>query len=312
MPDQTNARRGSLFLPLIIMVLGVLFLLSNIFPGLEVRQVFRTWWPLLLVAVGLGKIWDHVRLRNDPNAAPIMGISGWGVVLLIVICMIGFGMSRGSRGRDVRGSHNVSTSHNAESIERHGNESVRVAIEFGAGELQLNGGSAKLLQADFDTDGEAPHVAYNVSGSEGRLSIKQRDTGPHFGNADERWNLRFQSGVPMEIKIDMGAGECRLEPAGLDLSQLEVHMGAGELNLDLRDDWKRDMSVSVEGGAGSATVRLPKGVRVEASGGIGSINVTGLEHRGGAYVNSLYGKSPVTLRVSVHGGVGEINLIAEK
>ena len=133
MTNSTNARRGSLFLPLIIMVLGAFFLLANLLPNINTWHLFSRWWPLLLVLVGLGKIWDHVRLRNNPDAVPVMGITGWGIALLLIVCFVGFGMSRGSRGRDMRGSRDARTSHNSESIDRHGNESVRVEVEMDAG-----------------------------------------------------------------------------------------------------------------------------------------------------------------------------------
>jgi len=73
------------------------------------------------------------------------------------------------------------------------------------------------------------------------------------------------------------------------------------------------VDVRIEGGVGSATVRLPNsiGVRVHAEGGIGSINVRGLQHRGDYYVNEAYGTSPITMNVNVEGGVGEIRLISQ-
>ena len=74
--------------------------------------------------------------------------------------------------------------------------------------------------------------------------------------------------------------------------------------------WSRGALINFDGGVGPPTIRLPRdvGVRVEASGGIGSINVTGLKKRGRGYVNDAYGKSPVTLRIEVKGGIGSIEI----
>jgi hypothetical protein len=41
---------------------------------------------------------------------------------------------------------------------------------------------------------------------------------------------------------------------------------------------------------------------------LGSIKAGSLQKQGDAYVNDVYGKSPVTLQIEVEGGVGEINL----
>jgi hypothetical protein len=56
---------------------------------------------------------------------------------------------------------------------------------------------------------------------------------------------------------------------------------------------------------------LPKDVAIAAaaSGGIGSIDTTGLEKRDGVWINPDRLGGPVTVSVDVKGGVGEIRLI---
>jgi hypothetical protein len=88
-------------------------------------------------------------------------------------------------------------------------------------------------------------------------------------------------------------------------------MGAGQVDLDLRGHPARDYEVNISGGVGQATVRLPQevGIRADAHGGIGSINVSGLRKVGDHYENDLYDKTKVNLRLSVAGGIGEIRII---
>jgi hypothetical protein len=183
-----------------------------------------------------------------------------------------------------------------------------------AGELKVAGGASKLLEADFDySEAEGkPNVAYNVTGNQGQLSITQSGEGVHFGRTHNNWNLRFANDVPMELKIEMGAGQGNLRLGGLLLTKLNLEMGAGQVTVDLTGDWKRDIDADIQGGVGAATIRLPNnvGVRVHAAGGIGSINAHGLEREGDAYVNDAYGKSAVTLRLNIEGGIGTINLVS--
>ena len=70
---------------------------------------------------------------------------------------------------------------------------------------------------------------------------------------------------------------------------------------------------TIEGGVGQATIRLPKdvGVHVDASGGIGSVDAHGLRKEDGAWVNDAYGKSATSIELTVHGGVGQIELLEE-
>jgi hypothetical protein len=111
----------------------------------------------------------------------------------------------------------------------------------------------------------------------------------------------------------MGAGQNHVRLAGLNVSHLQIHMGVGELHLDLTGMGKNSMRGDVEGGVGSAWIRLPKdeGVRVIASGGIGSVRADGLKNSGDSYVNDAYGKTAQAIELNVHGGVGEIDLVEE-
>jgi lia operon protein LiaF len=45
--------RKSIFAPLVLIVLGVLFLLSNLGLLPNLGPLFAKWWPVILVAVGL-------------------------------------------------------------------------------------------------------------------------------------------------------------------------------------------------------------------------------------------------------------------
>lgn len=114
----------------------------------------------------------------------------------------------------------------------------------------------------------------------------------------------------MELNIDVGAGQSQVKVGDLALTRLDIKMGAGQIIADLTGDWKKDLDADIKGGVGNAVILLPVnvGVRVHATGGIGSINAGGLKRDGNEYSNDLYGKSPVTVRLDISGGVGNIEL----
>jgi hypothetical protein len=191
-------------------------------------------------------------------------------------------------------------------------KSVRVEIEMPGGELSVGGGAKELLEAEFSYPGPSlrPQVEYNVRAGQGWLTIRQPGLVHGPGGGHNTWDLRLSNKVPLELKVDQGAGRARLTLGGLSLSRLDVDIGAGETIVDLTGDWKNDLTANIQGGVGRATVRLPSdvGVRARAEGGIGAIHVYGLKKDGDAYVSEAYGKSPITVKVQVEGGVGEINL----
>ncbi|WP_245213043.1 LiaI-LiaF-like domain-containing protein [Rhizobacter sp. AJA081-3] len=45
--------RKSIFAPLVLIILGALFLLSNLGILPRLGPLFARWWPLILIAVGL-------------------------------------------------------------------------------------------------------------------------------------------------------------------------------------------------------------------------------------------------------------------
>jgi N-terminal domain of toast_rack, DUF2154 len=199
------------------------------------------------------------------------------------------------------------------SINLGGVEHATVRLNLRAGELTLRGGAEKLLQGRFEYNIAAwkPRVNYSVSGSDADLAITQPESSGGFGDTRNDWRLELNDKVLLDFHLNCGAGQARLEMGDLDLQRVAIDMGAGQVDLDLRGKPSHDYDVNIEGGVGQATIRVPDnvGVRADAHGGIGHIDVTGLESRGDHYENSLYGTSKVNVRLKVEGGIGEIRII---
>jgi N-terminal domain of toast_rack, DUF2154 len=193
-----------------------------------------------------------------------------------------------------------------------GAKTAEVHLKMGAGKLTVDSGATDLMNAEFtyNVDRWKPRVTYDVSGTNGRLTVEQPSSGGHGGNTRYEWAVHLNRHVPMELNVDQGAGEANLNLVGLALSNLQMNIGAGETTINLDGPWKNDLTASVHGGVGRATIQLPRdvGVHVVAHGGLGAINASGFIKDGDAYTNAAYGKSPVTLRITVEGGVGEIDL----
>lgn len=199
------------------------------------------------------------------------------------------------------------------SIELDQAEEVRVDLKMKAGELRVAGGAQKLMDGRFSYNRLRlrPEISYNAGGFRGHLMVAEPD---HVSAATSRytWDLRFNNQKPLDLNVNCGAGESRLDLGDLSLRRVNVEMGVGELKMDLRGTPKSDYSVYVRGGVGEATVYLPEGVGIEADvhGGIGDIHARGLENRDGRYVNDSYGHAKTTVRLDIRGGIGAINLIA--
>ena len=198
-------------------------------------------------------------------------------------------------------------------VEAEGAEAVEMNLRMGAGELRLSGGARALMEAEFThrTRRRPPEVDYRVTGSKGFLAVRQRRDGRIFlGSSRNEWDIKLNSRIPADMKINLGAGESRLDLAEVDLRSLTVDMGVGELKLDLRGKHERNLDVIIDGGIGSGTIYLPRevGVRVRVDGGIGSVEAHEFDKKGHVYTNEAYGKSAVTIDISIDAGIGSIDL----
>lgn len=103
--------------------------------------------------------------------------------------------------------------HESKSIELDNCELVSVNLNMAAGDLLVDGGSAKLMDADFTYNLPAwrPQVRYTNTGVRGRLVIEQGGRAQGSGGkAQHRWNLRMNQSVPLDFTVHFGAGEARL------------------------------------------------------------------------------------------------------
>jgi len=215
-------------------------------------------------------------------------------------------------------------------------EQVRVYIKMGVGDLKVDTGTDALMEADFtyNVADWKPEVTYEVIDGNGRLNVRQPRLEQISMRSDARykWKLAFNEEVPLDMRIEHGAGSGDIDVGDLNVTQLDVKlaagdftidlsgnqslqhleldMGAGDVTVDLNGDWKENVNVDYQGGLGQTTLRLPKdiGVYITVNKALGSVNTNGLSKRGDAYVNEAYGKSDITLEINIQAGIGQINL----
>ena len=314
MPEDTNSRRVSLVLPVILITIGVLFLLHNWRPSFEPWGILLDYWPLILIFVGLGKIYDNFQRDRNPKATSAISV-GTTVGILAFVAVLVLLLWHGRGVARTHGLYSSDVNHASQTVDLQGAKSARAHLEMSAGELTVGGDSQHALDADFRFTHayDEPRVNYHVTDGVGEIRISQDSHPVRFGNTRNEWNLRFNKDLPLELRVDMGAGQGNLDFRDVPLTRLDLHLGAGEVDVDLTGDRKTDLTADIEGGVGQANIRLPKkiGVIANASGGIGSISTHGLKQEGGSYTNEAYGKSPVTIHLKVSGGIGEIVLTEE-
>jgi len=239
-------------------------------------------------------------------------------------------------------------------------ESATVEIFLGAGELEIEAGDSDDLFAGhfrYNVEQLEPEVVYEGD----VLSIRQGDIdddwGIPTGHVRNEWKLEFSPEIPLEMIVETGAGDGELDFTGLQITKLDLDLGAGDfevrfdepnraemsdftldagaskldvrgighanpervnvqggvgdITLDFTGDWSRSADVQVTTGIGAVTLRLPDdvGVYVDVEGGLSSVDTSGLERQGDAYVNDAFGQVETELRIQVTTGIGALSLI---
>jgi hypothetical protein len=190
-----------------------------------------------------------------------------------------------------------------EDIPLSGAESANVKVEFGAGELDIEAGGPDSLFAGrfrYNVEQWKPTVTYE----EGDLTIEQggtqKDWGIPTGNTRNEWELAFSPQIPLEMKIDIGAGAGDLDFSGLELAELGLRMGAGDFEVRFREPNPIEMrELTLETGAAKLDIRgigYASPERATVNGGVGEI----ILDFSGDWANSS--------KVDITAGVGSITL----
>lgn len=202
----------------------------------------------------------------------------------------------------------------SESVELDGAKSESVVINMGAGNLYVSGGASKLMQAKFTYN--VAELEPQVKYSGGELSVRnpdvRTDVTSYLNIADYRyeWDLQLNDKVPMDLRVNVGAGSADLKLGSLSLTRLDIQTGAAPATVDLTGNWQDNLRATITGGIGGLTLRLPRSacVRVGIDGGIGMVDAQGLTKDGDEYVNTACGEPGVTLRIDISAGAQQITM----
>lgn len=200
------------------------------------------------------------------------------------------------------------------SIEKDNAEALDVDIDFGVGNLSIQGGSKEWVIGEFFYNHKRlePKVTYKTRKDVGFVKIKQ-GSGKMFSftkrKVNNDWNLQLTNEVPIDLNIDMGVSESTVDLKGLQLNSLSIDSGVSDSVIDLSGEWKKGFRADFDLGVGDVTIIIPKqtGVKVNASKGIGRVDLKEFtKQNDGVYVNEAYASADAIIDISLDIGVGDV------
>lgn len=135
-------------------------------------------------------------------------------------------------------------------------DEINLKIEFGVGELTLAPGASTLVDgtATYNYDELKPEIVTDEGIVEVRVGDGNLNILPNLNDLKNEWDLKL-GGEPMNLSIEAGAYEGKLELGGLALKQLNIKDGASNVELNFSELNPEEMSAfTYESGASNVKI----------------------------------------------------------
>jgi hypothetical protein len=290
-------RRSEIAGPVFMIGLGIVFLLSSVgVIGWGAWDILWRLWPVLLVSIGLELIIGRRSLW--------VSITSVLLILAVLGSIMWFFGSEPIRGEGLTGNRVDQLLGNIDQAE--------ITISPAVGDLDVNElrDSVALVSGDVSAgNNQQVYTDYDVSGTTGYFKIDSWSMANFPGSGPWNWDLGLSNKIPLDVELNMGAGDLNADLTGLTLVGLDVSQGVGELTVTLAD--KGNYSVDINQAVGSIVVEIPKavGIRIELSKAISSLSMpSGFEHRGDYYYSSNYDTAGYQVDMEISQAIGSIVL----
>lgn len=300
---------GPLFFGLVLIAVGFAFLASNL--GMASGQI--NWmfigrlWPVFIIIAGLSLF------ARSSVIGTIFSILALIIILpliLMAILMPTF-MPEWDFMSQMHGDY-PETTYNFDIPKEAGVIKSEVYINFGAAEIEIDGGSSSVIKGYLESDTGNLFTESIRLGSIQKVSLL---SSPRHGrgfmfNGTNRFTASLNSEMPIDLKIDSGASSLDLDLSRVMTENLYVNSGASKMDVILGDKVKY-MRVEIDSGASSLDLSVPKdsGVSVKVQGGLLSKEIRGFsEISDGNYETDNYLTAPNKIDVYFDGGVSKITV----
>lgn len=237
-----------------IIVIGVVWLLVNLglLTAATVAELWR-FWPVLLV------LWGLLLLLGKGSSLP-----GFLLIFLVVLAFLSGTFSFSSlQGTGETITTTISKDENI--------ESMRLELVQHAGEFYLQAHDKENLAEIHIQSTISPEIQQTRTDNVVEVAVRDREKYPHIKKRFSRWDINVQEKIPLEVLLQSGAINAELDLSQLNVSNLSIKAGAGELAINLGPAVDK---ILVESGACSIDVNIPAnvGVRLKTSGALISVD----------------------------------------
>lgn len=172
----------------------------------------------------------------------------------------------------------------AQQIPFAGQSKLLLELEYTGGYLDFesDSGSALVdLDLVYDNESLRPEIIFDSTSATPRLTVRSPHDHRDNLSLDElrsnRWRIKVSRQVELECEISAGAVDAWLDFSGLRLQDLNLNVGAGELDLEFRE--RNPLRSTIRFNAGAATI---------IASGLCNANFEDFVFKGGAGKSELF------------------------
>lgn len=261
---ENRAHYRSLFWPVVLIGVGVLWLLTNLGYLTAVRMV-EIWrlWPVLLILAGV----DILFARRMPLIGALIGV--------VVVVLIGYGLLAGVP-LPTGAQAGVITDHLVTPVGQA--QKASVTLDFWSDPVSIYSlsDSSDLIAANVTHTGA---VNFSSTGNTTKdVSLSHSDSFTSFitwGITPEtRADVGLTPMIPLDLRISAASGSSTMDLSGLNLSSLVIDSGSGSVNLTLPKSGIAG-ATRIHTASGSAEIVIPANapVNLATDSGSGSLHI---------------------------------------
>jgi hypothetical protein len=158
----------------------------------------------------------------------------------------------------------------------------RIRVQYGAGRVEVRGSAEPLLynmHLRYDQRRAAPVHRYDAAARSAVLGLETRDGAQRFGDRDDSGELRLvlPTTAPLDLDLQLGGTESRLELGGLTLRSLRLECGATDASVAFSQPNRTRMSdLTIDVGAAdllAVNLADANADQIRVHGGVGVVDL---------------------------------------
>jgi DUF4097 and DUF4098 domain-containing protein YvlB len=271
-------RRGSVIGPLILIGIGGLFLLRNLWPEIPLVDIIAKYWPFVLIAWGGLRLIEILMWAIMSKPIPRNGVSGGEWMLVFLICIVGGSMytarhyttwfPAGRAWHGVMMDFGDSYDYTLASVEKPCAKNCKVLIENFRGNAKITGSkdATTVNASGRETVRSFQQSEADKANKETPLELIQQGDQMIVRTNQDRVNDRIRTTAELEITVPIG-------------SSIEAHGRTGDFDIqtvngtvDISSD---NAGVRLESIGGDVRVDLRKSDIIRAIGVKGAVDLKG-------------------------------------